>query len=508
MAEETEKAAEETKKEEVKNIVSIEDCGPCRKKVAIEIPEERIKKETDEQYETLRKDAQVPGFRRGRAPRRLLEKRFGKDVSGQIKLKLLADASDKAIKDNELDILGEPDIEHEKVELPESGSLKFDFEVEVRPEFELPELEGIPVNRTKLDVGEEQVDGEIERLRRYAGVWTPRDAGAVEEDDQIIADVRQKVEGVEEEEKRDNIEIHVRANGFVGGIPVKDLDKVLVGAKAGDKREASVEVPKTFFREEYRGKKVEMSIEIKDVKWLKRADVDADFLKRLGVDDEEELRETVRTNVENRREREVRDGMTRQIYKYMLDNTNFDLPTNVVADQATTVLRRKYVNLLQMGLPRERIDEQMEQLRAGSEEEAEEQLKTFFIMDKVAKKLGVEVTEEEINGHIAHLAMEQGQRPERMREEMVRNGSLAQFRIQVQENKAVAKLLETAKISEVEAVTEAAGKEKAKKAGKKPSKKAAEEGEEKAEAAEEKTEAPEERAKKRPTRTRKKKTEE
>ena len=501
MAEETDKVAEETQEEEIKNIVSIEDSGPCRKKVTIEIPQERITKETDEQYETLRKDAQVPGFRRGRAPRRLLEKRFGKDISEQIKLKLLADASDKALKDNELDILGDPDIDHEKVELPETGSLKFDFEVEVRPEFELPELEGIPVNKPKLEVTDEQVESELAQYRRYAGVWTPREEGAVEEDDQIIADVRLKAEGIEEEEKRDNIEVHVRANGFVGGIPVKDLDKLLIGAKGGDKKETSVDVPKTFFREEYRGKKVEISIEVKDVKWLKPAEIDEDFMKKFGADNEAELRDTVKTIMENRREREVRDGMSKQIYKYMLDSTDFDLPMDVVADQATTVLRRKYVNLMQMGLPRERIDEQMEQLRAGSEEEAKEQLKTFFIMDKVAEKLGVEVTEEEINGHIAQLAIEQGQRPERMREEMVRNGSLAQFRIQIRENKAVAKLLESAKISEIEAVKEGEGAEKMRKSAKKASKKSVKEGEEKGEASKEK-------AKKRPTRTRKMKTEE
>ena len=92
----------------------------------------------------------------------------------------------------------------------------------------------------------------------------------------------------------------------------------------------------------------------------------------------------------------------------------------------------------------------MEQLRAGSEQQAKEQLKTFFIMDKIAEKLEIDVSEEELNGHIAQLAIQQGQRPERMREEMVRNGSLAQFRLQVRENKCVAKLLESAKITEIE----------------------------------------------------------
>jgi len=134
----------------------------------------------------------------------------------------------------------------------------------------------------------------------------------------------------------------------------------------------------------------------------------------------------------------------------MLDNTKFDLPLSVVADQAMTLLQRQYTNLLKQGLGKEQLDEHMEQMRAGSEEQAREQLKTFFIMDKVAEKLGIEVTDEEVNGHIAQIAIQQGQRPERLREDMLRDGTLAQFKLEVRDEKCVAKLLETAKITEVE----------------------------------------------------------
>jgi len=276
--------AEEQEATALKNTVTIEEVGPCKKKVVVEIPEETVKNATDEQYETLRKEAMVPGFRRGRAPRRLLEKRFGKEASEQIKLKLLADASDSAIKDNELDVLRDPDIDFEKIELPDSGPMKFDFEVEVRPEFELPKLDGIPVEKTKLEVTDEQIDRETERLCRMSGVWTPREDGQVEVDDQIIADVVIKMHEAEEEQKLDSREIYVRPNGFVGAIPVEKLDEVLVGAKAGDSKQTSVDVPKTYFREEYRGKKVDISITVKDIKWLKPAELDENFLQRFGVE--------------------------------------------------------------------------------------------------------------------------------------------------------------------------------------------------------------------------------
>ncbi|MHC4665246.1 MAG: trigger factor [Planctomycetota bacterium] len=441
--------AEDEQATAVKSTATIEDAGPCKKKVIVEIPEEAIKSATDEQYETLRKEAMVPGFRKGRAPRRLLEKRFGKETTEQIKLKLLADASEAALKDNELDALRDPDIDFEKVELPETGPMKFDFEVEVRPEFDLPHLEGIPVEKTKLEVTDEQLAREIEQLQRLSGVWAPREQGAVELNDQIIANAVLKAEDIEEEDKLDNIEIYVRPNGFVGAVPVEKLDELLIGAKPGDVRQTSVDVPKTYFREEYRGKKVDIKIDVKDIKWLRPALLDNAFFDKCGVGDETELREKVRDMLHGGLERQSRAEMTDQIYKYLLDNTDFDLPVDVVADHSTTLLQRQYSNLLMRGLSRDQIEDHMEQLRAGSEQQANEQLKTFFIMDKIAEKLEIDVSEEEINGHIAQLAIQRGQRPERMREEMVRDGSLAQFRLQVREDKCIAKLLESAKITEV-----------------------------------------------------------
>ncbi len=445
----------------LKNTVTIEEAGPCKKKLIVEVPEESIKNAIDEQYETLRKEAAVPGFRKGRAPRRLLEKRFGKETTEQIKLKLLSGASDSAIKDNEINVLREPDIDFEDIELPQDGPLKFDFEVEVRPEFDLPQLEGIEVNKTKLEVTDEQIDREIERLQRWSGAWVPRDDGQVHSDDQIIADVILKAEDAEEEEKLDNIEIFVRPNGFVGAIPVEKLDELLAGAKTGDSRQTSVEVAKTYFKEQYRGKKVDIKIDIKDIKWLKPVPLDENFFNRLGIGNENELRDTLTDTLRGRLEQQSRTQMSEQIYKYMLDNTDFDLPTDIVADQANTLLQRQYANLIRQGLPEEYLKEQMERLQAASEQQAGQQLKTFFIMDKVAEKLNIEVTEEELNGHIAQLAIQRGQRPERLREDMMRDGSLSQFRLQVREDKCVAKLLESAKITEVKPEKETKKKKKA-----------------------------------------------
>ncbi|MBN1973634.1 MAG: trigger factor [Sedimentisphaerales bacterium] len=446
--EQTEQSVEE--KPEIPNVVTIEDAGPCKKKVIVEIPHEKIVNATDSQFKELRKDAVVPGFRKGRAPRRLLEKRFGKEANDAIKAKLLADASQSALTDNDLKALGEPNIDFEEIKLPEEGSLKFDFVVEVRPEFELPSLEGIPVSRTKLEVTDEQIESEIEQMQRWAGVWTPRKDEPAELDDQIIAEAILKIEGVEEAEKLDNTEIYVRQNGFVGQIPVEKLDELLTGAKPGETKKTNVEVPKTYYKEEYRGKKVDIEINVKDVKWLKPAELDESLLQRAGVKSEDELREQFHDKLQNRLEAQIRSEMSEQVYQYLDNNINFDLPLDVVAAQAESVLRRQYINLMMRGLQREQIDQQLDKLKAGSEEQAKKQLKTFFIMDKVAEKLDISVTEAEINGYIAQLAMERNQRPEKMREQMEHDGSLTQLELEVRQEKCIAKMLESAKITEKE----------------------------------------------------------
>jgi trigger factor len=457
-----------------KNTVAVEDVGPCKKKVVVEVPEETIKEVVDEQYRELRRDAVLPGFRKGRAPRRLLEKRFGKETGEQVKLKLLAEASEAAIRDQKLDVLTDPDIDYQHIELPEAGALKFEFAVEVRPQFDLPALEGIPVNRPKLEVTESQIDREIEQLQRWSGVWTPREGGTVERDDQVIAGVRQNLELTDEEKARqtaqvegkaqgkeaeptyipeaetklDNAEIYVRPNGFVGAVPVEKLDELLVGAAVGDRKTATIEIPKTYFREELQGRKANIEIEVKEVKYLKPAEINEQFLQRYGVQSADELRDRVRDNLQARVESQVQTDMNEQVYQYLLDNTKFDLPVDIVGRQAGSVLQRQYMNLLSRGLSRQQVEEQMDHLRAGSEEQAKQQLKTFFIMDKVAEKLEVEVSEEEINGQIARVAIQRGQRPEKLKEQMERDGSLSQFRLDIRQGKCIGKLLESANIAE------------------------------------------------------------
>jgi trigger factor len=458
----TTEVTEETK-EQSKNIITVSDAGPCKKKVEIEIPAEVIHEKLDEKYKELRRDALLPGFRKGRAPIRLLEKRFGTDITKQVKLELMAAASEEAIKENKIDSLRDPDIDHEKIELPEEGPLTFEFEVEVRPEFDLPELEGIAIEKPTIEVTDDRVNEELGAMQKRAGIWVPKEKGGAEVGDQIIADVVLVTEGSADHDKRENIEITIRENGFVAGIPVEGLDKLLAGTKHGDEKKTTVDVSGTYFNEQYRGKKVDVTIEVKEIKQMEPAELNQDFFKRFGVANIDELKDNLREQMSQQAERQARAAMSEQVYSYLRDNTTLELPEAVVAEQSLSLLQRQYSNMLMQGMAKEQIDEQMDQLRASSEEQAAEQLKLYFVMDKIADKFEVEVSEEEINGHIAYVAAMRGRRPEKMREELARDGSLTQFVLQIREEKCIEKILEKATVTEVDSVKPAAAKKTAKK---------------------------------------------
>lgn len=450
-------------KQDIQNIVTVSDSGPCKKKVEIEIPEEKIAEVKKNDYDELRREAVIPGFRKGKAPLRLLEKRFGTDIAKQVKVKLIAEATDAAIKDQELDTLGqEPDVDLEAVELPESGSMKFEFEVEVRPEFDLPELKGIKVEKPKTEVTDEQVEKELEELRKNAGLWKPVEGAKAEMGDQVVAEVKLVIDGDEGNAKTEGAVISVRENGMIAGVPVTELDKLIAGVKSGDVKKTTVEVPKTFYNEELRDKKVDLEIKVEEIKKQEPAELNEAFFARFGVKDVDELKNSIREHAEDMAERQAKQSMAEDIRDYLIEETDFDLPADVVADQSARILQRQYINMMMQGMDREKLEQQMEELRTSSEDQAAEQLKHFFIMDKIAEKFEIQVDESEVNGYIAQMAAQRGRRPEKMRDDMIKDGSLAQFTMQVREDKCIEKLLEDAEIVEVEP-----GKKSPKKATKK-----------------------------------------
>ncbi|MEX2673681.1 MAG: trigger factor [Phycisphaeraceae bacterium] len=434
--------------------VKIEDAGPARKKLTVEIPAEAIQTKLSEGFEALKDEATIPGFRRGRVPMRLLEKRFGTDVRKETLNQLLGEAYSQAVEKNELRVLGEPEIKDmEKIELPDDGPLSFEAEVEVVPEVKLPDIAKLEVKKPAVEVADDRIDSELERYREMYG--SPKTVSETDYNDFVTADV--EVRDAEGEVVQESPQTQMlvpgeqrKFKGVVAGIVVDDLGKKLVNKKAGETITLEVTGPAQHEVEAMRDAKLTVDIAINSVQRQQPMPME-ELIEAAGVENEEELRTQLRERLEQQAEAEQKQAMGSQVVDFLLDNVDMELPERLTARQAGQVLQRQAMEMMYRGATQEDIENQLAELRAASEEDAQRELKVLFILEAVAREHEIDVDEAEVNGRVFQMAMQQNRRPERVREEMQQNGQLNQIFVQLREQKAIEKLLEQAKVTEISA---------------------------------------------------------
>ena len=432
-------------------IATIESVGAARKRIKLEIPQERIQGKIKEAMDELKRDAVLPGFRKGRAPQRLLDKRFGEEVRNTVKGQVISEAYQKALEEHKIDAIGEPDADISKVEIPATGPLTFSLEVEVTPEFELPSIEKIVVKKPKLEANEERVDLAVENLRKHFGHW--HDAkGPATESDTVLADVKVQDPDNNVLTEQSSVQLAVKA-GAIAGIEFADLGAKLTGATPSATITLQGLVPDTHPQENLRGKTLTVTLNVKEVKHMHLPEVNEEFAKTLGFETVEELRKDLRERLVTQLEQETKNAMAQQVYRYLLSNTKLDLPPNLSQRQMVNVLRRRATELMQRGIAEADIAQHIDQLRISSAQQAMVDLKLFFILGKLATQFNLDVSESELNKKISDIAAMYGRRPERVRSEMHQNGQTEQLFLQVRDGKVVDKLLETAEITEVDEKT-------------------------------------------------------
>jgi trigger factor len=338
-APETTESPETPESEKLEQTVNIEDAGPARKKITIEIPDARINEKIDGNLNDLQTEAVLPGFRRGRAPMRLIEKRFGTDVRNEAKTQLMAESYQQVIEENELRVIGEPDIKDiDDIKLPEEGNFTFEVEVEIVPEFELPDLKGLKVEKTKADVTDAQVTAEIDRYCEMQGKMASTDQPA-EPNDYLTADVEIKTEdGETAGHQAGGDDPRARSQGPDQGpragrrILVDDLAEHLVGKKAGESVTIEATGPKQHENESLREAKLTLDIKIAKAERMEKAPVQ-DILQAFGMDSEDEFKEQIKLNLEQRAEQQQHQDMQKQVTDAILEKIEFDLPEGLSGRQ-------------------------------------------------------------------------------------------------------------------------------------------------------------------------------
>ncbi|MHC4064733.1 MAG: trigger factor, partial [Planctomycetota bacterium] len=474
--------------------VETEDIGTLRKKLSITVPRDLIDERRHEQFTELKREAQVDGFRRGRAPLRLIEKRFGRDVADEMTGPLIGSAFMAAVEKEELkdktigdprvwvkvpeerpgesgrketvlaDKLLEIDKAIEHIHLPGEGPLTFACEVELRPEFDLPSLEKIPLTRPSAEITDELVESEVDRLRAMRGQYVPVEEGGVEADDVIVADYVGTV-GDRVVAQEANHSLAAR-DQRLAGIQVEGLGDALVGKSLEEKVEIEATVPDDYEDGELRGQPARFELTIRDIKRLRLPEIDQEFLSAYGADGEADLRKMVRQDLEINRRQMVQQRMRADLRKYLLENTKLEIPSGLSQRQTDRAITRRMMEMYRLGFPQPEIEKRIDDLRASAAEEAVSDLKVFFVMEKIAAELEVSVSEEELNSAIAAIAQRRSRRFDRVRDELSRGGGIESLYVQIRDEKIMDRLIQDADVTDAPAEPPKKKKKTARKAKK------------------------------------------
>ncbi len=444
--------------------VNITDAGPSRKKLAFSIPAERVTSKINEQVDNLVGQAQLPGFRKGKAPRSLIERQFGPSLRGDCKQQLISEAYGKAIQDHKLKVIGEPTSEKlAELELQPGKPLTFELEVEVQPEFDLPTVDALEIKKPKLQTSDAMVDEEIQKFLVNEGTLESRDTP--EPGDYITGHGIMKGVGKEAREfyNINGCVVQVPAKdkkgtggaggaggkGMILGIMVDDFDKQLGLPKVNDTVTLKAKGPENHEIEALRGTPVEITFKVLRIDRIIPAKIEQ-VVQSLGMGSEDMLKEAVRSRLSQRVIIHQHVAMRNQLAKHLIDNTKMSLPEKMTATQAARTLERQRLDLMYRGFEPQQIEERVSELRAASASSAANELKLFFIMNKFADDLGIKVTEGEINGRIAQMAAERNAPPERLRQELIQTNQVGGIYMQIREHKTYDALLAKCKVVDVE----------------------------------------------------------
>ena len=377
--------------------ITVENLAPCKKLLRVELDAKSVDEAFDAVTKDFQKQAALPGFRPGKAPRALVLKKYEADIKDEVKRKLIGDNYRKALDEKKLHVIGYPDIE--EIQFSRGQDLQFAATVETAPEFQLPEYKGLPAKREIKSVTDADVERALGLLAQQhvsfetvARELKPGDIAVVNYtgvcDAKPITDTAPTAQGLTEKK---NFWIDAAPDSFIPGFADQ-----LLGAKAGDKRTVNVDFPADFVTKELAGKKGVFEVELAEVKEKVAPAIDDAFAKKYDAENLERLRAGVRRDLENELKYSQAKALRGQIVRGLLDRVMFELPETAVAHETRNVVYDLVRDNSQRGVKREMIEQQKEQIYAAATHDAKDRVKLAFLVQRIAEQEKITVSQEEV----------------------------------------------------------------------------------------------------------------
>jgi trigger factor len=428
--------------------VKIDSPSACERHVTVTVAREDVDRYLDEGYSEIMDTAAVPGFRVGRAPRKLVESRFKDEIGEKIKGSLLMDSLSQISEEQSFTAISEPELDLEAIEVPDEGPMVFEFDIEVRPEFELPKWKGLKVERPVRDFTDADIAEQLEQMLARYGQLVPFD-GAASPGDYVTANIRTSHDGQQVANEEERV-LRIRPTlSFLDG-QMDGFDKLMNGVKAGDKRSSSLELTQDAPNEELRGKKVDVEFDVLDVKQLKLPELTADFLQEMGgFESEDKLREAIRANLDRQLQYEQQRKARQQITAELTKKADWELPPGLLKRQSVRELERAVMELRRAGFSEAEIRARQNELRQNSAASTSRALKEHFILERIAEDEKIEAEEGDFEQEIFLIALQSGESPRRVRAQIEKRGLMDVLQNQIVERKVLERVQAEAKFKDL-----------------------------------------------------------
>ena len=402
--------------------VEVENQPHCVATLNIELPPEEVTQEWDAIASSFARQAKIPGYRPGKAPKRIIESKFRKDIQDELTKKLVSKSYHEAIAEKQLRVVSLTNLED--VEFGDDRSMRFRATVVTAPEFDLPDYKGIPLQLPGTDVTEAEIDAAIERLREQSADFIDVPERGVELEDFAVIDFAGTIDGQPIAEiapaASKNVQggkkfwLRVAADNFLPGF----VDQML-GQKPNETREAKVEFPTGFPVSELAGKNAVYTVTLLELKQRVLPPLDDAFAaKWMPEKTLADLRHALEHQIEHEKEHELETARESQVIRFLHERIQFELPPNLLKQETRSALSELVARNRERGVPDEALKEKEQELIQAAGGLAFHRLKTNFILHRIAEEEKIQVTREDVAERIRHQAMHHNVTPEKMRQEI------------------------------------------------------------------------------------------
>src|SRR5216117_3658117 len=394
----------------------------------IEVPSEEVSKEWDAIANSFARFAKIPGYRPGKAPRAVIEKRFRKEIQDELTKKLVSKSYHEAIEQEQLRVASLANIED--VQLGEDKSMRFRATVVTAPEFELPEYKNIPVQLPETNVSGSEVDVAIERLRDQTADFVDVPERGLEMGDFAVIDFEGSSDGKPISEiapqASKNLQggkkfwLHLASDNFL-----PKFCEQLVGQKPGETRLAIVEFPADFPPKELAGKKADYAVTLREIKERVLPEIDDALAAKLVPGKTlADLRQMIEHDIEHAKEHDIERAKEAQILKYLHEHIQFELPPALLQNETRRAVAELVQRNRERGVTDEMLKEKEKELIDGAASLAANRLKTNFILHRIAERENIQVTKDDVDLRIRQEAARYDISPDKMRKELQQKDAL------------------------------------------------------------------------------------